>query len=577
MQSNHPNLDPQVRAQASAWSSSFTLDFIGVFCVFFIYAGCSVPAINEPHYWTKAAHFWNPDFGRGDIFLESGDAHWLFFATFGYLTQLVPLVWAVWIGRMITWVLLALAWTFLGRSLWLGLPSGANSLRTNSSPALSATAFAMVWLAGLHWGHWAGEWVVGGCEAKGIAYASIFAALACVIRSRWTIAWSLLGVASAYHVVTGIWVILCVLFVSFLIDRKGRSLGEWISLHCLGWGACLIGVAIGVIPAISIDWGADPKIATDGAIMQAYRRLGHHLSPLRFSAERWRSYGLFVVIGAGVCWAALRSRWIDGTVHRGMKVVILSSVFAFGVALIGLAIDLALSTYFPAIASKILRFYWFRWNDVALPMGIAAIVVAFAYAQLVYVEKPTWSVYGGWLAILVPGIALLCVRFNENFNEVIPAGDKAHFIAKSDTEQEQQRQYQDWLRVCDWISNNTDPRGLWLTPRRQQSFKWRTGRPELACWKDAPQNAVALVEWGARLANAYKFEGEKKILQPLTDERLWELQNKYGIRYVLLDRRVVDQKPPLLPILYPTHNETNDTFWVFEFPASPPADVSSSK
>ena len=45
------------------WNDWFTFDFLGVLCIFFIYAGSSVPAINEPHYWTKAAHFWNPGFG----------------------------------------------------------------------------------------------------------------------------------------------------------------------------------------------------------------------------------------------------------------------------------------------------------------------------------------------------------------------------------------------------------------------------------------------------------------------------------------------------------------------------------
>ena len=153
-----------------------------------------------------------------------------------------------------------------------------------------------------------------------------------------------------------------------------------------------------------------------------------------------------------------------------------------------------------------------------------------------------------------------------NSNEAIPAGDKAHFVAKSDSESEQVKQFEDWLRVCEWIRNRSDSESLWLTPRRQQSFKWHTGRPELACWKDAPQNAEAVVEWSQRLADAYQFNKEK-ILQPWTTEKLWELHAKYGIRYVLLDRRVAGQTPPLLPILYPSQDEPNETFAVFELPS----------
>ncbi len=50
----------------------FLIDFLATFCVFWIYAGNQVPDVNEPHYWSKAAHFWNPELGRGDLFLESG-------------------------------------------------------------------------------------------------------------------------------------------------------------------------------------------------------------------------------------------------------------------------------------------------------------------------------------------------------------------------------------------------------------------------------------------------------------------------------------------------------------------------
>lgn len=249
-------------------------------------------------------------------------------------------------------------------------------------------------------------------------------------------------------------------------------------------------------------------------------------------------------------------------------------MFGFAIALLGLAIDLTLGRAYPAFASKILRFYLFRWNDVSFPMMVGAILVSFAYGRLrlagttstgpILLERSVR--WGAWVYVLVPGVILLSYRFNANYHERIPAGDKAHFVAKGDSEADQAKQFEDWLRVCEWIRKNSEPSSLWLTPRRQQSFKWHTGRPELACWKDSPQNAEALVEWSKRLADAYQFDKEK-ILQPWTTEKLWELHNKYGIRYVLLDRRVANQAPPLLPVLYPSQNELNDTFAVFEIPS----------
>ena len=216
------------REPNSNWTNSFFVDFLCVFCIFFLYAGSSVPAINEPHYWTKAAHFWDPSFGKGDLFLESGDAHWLFFATFGYLTQCMPISWAVWTGRFLTWIFLSIGWTMLGRALWFHPSDRRQSPPFDTSDGtfdapLIASCWGLVWLVGLHYGHWAGEWVIGGCESKGIAYAMIFAGLALAIRQSWTWSWTLLGGAAAYHVVTGIWVIACVATVSFLMEYRKKN------------------------------------------------------------------------------------------------------------------------------------------------------------------------------------------------------------------------------------------------------------------------------------------------------------------------------------------------------------------
>ena len=576
-----------------SWTNSFWVDFSCVFCMFFIYAGSSVPAINEPHYWTKAAHFWNENFGRGDLFLESGDAHWLFFASFGYLTQLLPIAWSVWTGRFLTWIFLAIGWTMLGRSLWFDALESIqvrassstyqviNHRDNGSTLPLVASCWGLVWLTGLHYGHWAGEWVVGGCESKGIAYALIFAGLALAIRQRWTLAWLLLGCAAAFHVVTGIWVVACVATVSFIYDywkSKGNTtLGVWLALHRFGWALCLIGIIAGAIPAVAIDWQTDPVLASESAVKQVYTRLGHHLAPTRFSWVRWQNFGIQLACVCIALWMAMRSKWqttaanaedsgVKRRFPRGLQLVIGWGLFGFAVAMFGLLVDLAFGRAFPKLTSKLLRFYLFRWNDVAMPMMLGGLVVSFAYGRLVFSRNPTGAKWLAVACVLVPGPILLGYRFEANVKEAIPAGDKAHFVAKSDSEADQLKQFQDWLRVCAWIRANSDPESLWLTPRRQQSFKWHTGRPELACWKDAPQSAEALIEWSQRLADAYQFDKEK-ILQPWSTEKLWELQSKYGIRYVLLDRRVAKQTPPLLPILYPSQIELNDTFAVFEIPS----------
>ena len=56
----------------------------------------------------------------------------------------------------------------------------------------------------------AGEWVVGGVEAKGFAYVFVFLAVADLVYGRWKQCLLLLGAASAFHVLVGGWAVLAV-------------------------------------------------------------------------------------------------------------------------------------------------------------------------------------------------------------------------------------------------------------------------------------------------------------------------------------------------------------------------------
>ncbi|MBM3964237.1 MAG: hypothetical protein FJ308_04110, partial [Planctomycetes bacterium] len=556
------------------WSRGFWIDWLGVLVVFFVYAGEMVPGVNEPHYWTKSAHFWDSDFCRNDLFLESGNAHWLFYATFGGLTKLASLPIAVWIARFAMWMGLACGWTWMMRSLLVGVhllgSAGSRPVRSEELPWI-ATLTALVWLAGMHWGHWAGEWVVGGAESKVVAYAFVFGAFGFFFRKQWTWGWFLLGLAAAFHVVTGIWVILGSLLLSFFLDRgdlsasnegssfvdtgtAGANVGSrnrlfsrlvtWFRKHRMGIFWTAIGLLVGVLPAVWIDWGSPPEATAESAGKQVYGRLSHHLSPTAFASYRWQSFGILLLVGLLILRMLERSHepmetatqsknpgeqhpggsMSAGNVgHRkastqagilgcmttwpfGLQWLVANAWFAIGIALIGLLVDLFIGSWDRPLAAKILRFYWFRWNDVALPMAIAAGLAAFVYGGVVY----HGNVYNGGqhstgvsrrslggasllrgmflVVMVVSGVWLLATRYLEHTSAWIPFGDRARLISKLDTVDVQKKHYRDWVEVCDWVRKNTPKDGIWLTPRNQQSFKWRAQRAELAAWKDMPQD-----------------------------------------------------------------------------------------
>ncbi len=126
---------------------------------FFLYAGQPAPDVNESHYLTKAKHFWNPEYCPGDLFLGSGFSHWLFYFSFGWLTKFISLSAFAWTGRIITWSFMAFAWQRLSFTI---VPLKFMSV-------LSALFFLLL----NDRFHLAGEWVVGGFEAKGFAYAFV--------------------------------------------------------------------------------------------------------------------------------------------------------------------------------------------------------------------------------------------------------------------------------------------------------------------------------------------------------------------------------------------------------------------
>ena len=140
---------PRLLADAR-WRAAATTLLVGF--VFAAYGAYPPPDPNEPHYLTKARHFWDPQWCAGDLFLESRAAHALFYAVWGSPARWVPLAMLAWIGRACTWLLLAYGWPRRG---------GVLGVR-GAWAALGAVLFVEL----QERCQLAGEWVIGGLEAK---------------------------------------------------------------------------------------------------------------------------------------------------------------------------------------------------------------------------------------------------------------------------------------------------------------------------------------------------------------------------------------------------------------------------
>ena len=194
------------------------IEIVLIFAVFCIQGARPVPDVNEPYYLGKAIHYWNPDWLRGDFFMESADTHKVFYFTFGWLSLCMSPVALAWTGRILTWLLLAWAWRRLSVAI---LPRPWYSV-------LSAALFACL----MDRCHMAGEWVIGGVEAKGFAYVLVLLGVESLVRNRWNRALVMLGAASAFHVLVGGWSVVAAAVAWIWIGKDRPAARSLVAGHC---------------------------------------------------------------------------------------------------------------------------------------------------------------------------------------------------------------------------------------------------------------------------------------------------------------------------------------------------------
>ncbi len=251
-------------ARQSGWQC--LVEVLLIVAVFFTATGDAPPHVNESHYLSRLKHYWNPAWCAGDLFLESADTQLAFIWLFGWVTRIASLTTTAWIGRVVAWTAIAWAWQRLS---WRIVPR-------RFAAVLSASLFI-----GLNYYlHLAGEWVVGGVEAKCFAYALVLCALREMLDGRWNRTWLLFGAATAFHPLVGGW---CGILCAGIWLIEGRHEQSLLSMVPSLIGGGLIGL-IGVVPALTLTWGVPADVVTESSRIYVFDRLPHHLAPLTLPA-----------------------------------------------------------------------------------------------------------------------------------------------------------------------------------------------------------------------------------------------------------------------------------------------------
>jgi len=501
--------------------------------LYFAYAGDSPPMVNEAHYLVKAKNFWQPGWCSADLFASSAKAHVTFYALFGWPTLFFSLPAVAWLGRIAGWTMLAV---------------GLQRLTSAVVPVRFASlAVAAVWLAGIEYGNLAGEWVVGGIEAKVPAYGFVLLGLSCLARRRWSGVWLCFGAASAFHVLTGGWSVVAAL-VAWVATEYRRTDRQ----RLLGWPLIIGGALalLGIVPALALTVGTEPAISTRAARIYTYFRLSHHLLPADFHFSWYARHVVLLLLTAGL--GGLFWQQSERTHRTGWFMI-----GAVGIAATGLMIGM-LPPWAPDLAARLLRFYWFRLSDAVVPFMLGLVVALGLCSQQARLRGIAFGL------VLVATLLLGNSIYRRIRLGVPPAASNRPMGLGPGPSEQQHQAFSDWRSVCAWAKASTPPDEVFLTPRHQMTFKWYAERAEVVNWKDVPQDAPSLIEWRDRFAAAFPRRlGHVRVT--IRYDKLREFRERYGVRFMIVDRRVVGPALPLIQV-YPQTAEENETYAAYELP-----------
>lgn len=510
-------------------------EFVLILLVFFIAGGAPAPHVNETQYLAKAKHYWDASFCPGDAFLDTADAHLVFYWTVGWLTKFFSLEATAWIGRVAAWGLLAFAWQRLSMAV----------APTRWAAVLGAALFPTL----ITWGNFAGAWVVGGVEAKCFAYGFFLLGMGAMVENRWPATWIWLGLASAFHPLVGGWAVLGSWFVLANIEKKERPDLKSAAIGLLVGGLLSLP---GLLPSLLLNAGTTHETQSEAAQIYVFERLPHHLAPLELKPEELARKALrfsWLIAAMLTVWLAVRrsaeKQEASGAPNEGLRRLVMFAVFAVGASVVGLAMERLLVGNREA-AARVLRYYWFRQADVAVPLAVA-LGVGLLVSQLARGSK-SWFSAALVLAALVGSSLHLGGTSLARWKTNVPPAIKK--MEDSD----------DWRDACTWIRENTPADAIFLVDRHAQSFKWYAHRGDVANWKDIPQDAEGIVQWYARCQQLYAPNRQGRTISILANQRPKVLQDA-GASYEAT--HLLTRKIPHLPM---TVLHENETYMVYQLP-----------
>lgn len=296
----------------------------------------------------------------------------------------------------------------------------------------------------------AGETLMGGAEAKLLAYALIIVAIEQSLARRFVAVALLCSGAVAAHVVVGLQGSAALGLALLLTKRLPRlSAKAWVG------AAAAIALPMGVIAR---EHAAFSSSDDQGWTIYVLDRNPHHLLP-----EHWPSGWILPAI----CCLLVLCGWRWLTRHSNRRFVATVTLSSLPPALVGFAV-------WTFADPKWLRFYWFRVADVFLPLGVA-LLLALLLSDLAR------SRGGRWFS-LVCAVGVVSYTFAPSVNEA-----RLTMLRPED--------YRQGARLSSLLPKDA----IVAVNPEWSAFYIQVERATVATFKHGPQTAPAMIEWKRRL------------------------------------------------------------------------------
>lgn len=480
------------REAESRWGLQGHGPYVVLMVLAMFYAvGLSIPTGNEYLYLLRLARQWNPQFLLNDwTFSQPAPEHFVFNAIFGILFRFLPIPVAGTICHGVTWTLLSIGLLRLGRRLGL--------------PAWASCAAILLWVA-VNQALVAQEWMLGGFEAKCVAYICLLFALDRFLGDKPLSASLLLGLVFSFHPAVGMW--------SILGLAPALLLGG-LPFPALLRAAALVtaGALPGLIPALGavLHGGAeDPALWKFMVLL----KMPFHLDPMS-----WKKFDIATLYLAFACNAVHALRFA-----RGER----ASLFLF-------RFEAALCLFFTAgVALRLahlygpLKFMPFRLFAVFTPLFFLFRV--FAALRSAAQGGPLRETRAGQALLLFSVVALM------SFPNPISGFSALH------TNQKYWHKDDGLRPALAWLAANTPNGSIAALPPWRHDTWYLGRRAQVACYPFHPYDRLG--EWKERIETMVgpiteaKDEAKFKIMEEryraMPDSTVRLLGSKYGARYLV--------------------------------------------